>query len=200
MSVQLLVMAYRQGIFPWYGPGQPVLWWCPDPRFVLRPKAAHLNHGLRREMKRPQWRVSFDEAFPEVLTACAETPRPGQVGTWITPEMQRAYLALHREGLAHSVECWLDGKLAGGLYGIALGGVFFGESMFFRVSNASKVAFARLLDRLEVWNFALVDCQQRTRHLGTFGAFDMPRTTFLGELGDALTLPGKPGSWKDLGD
>lgn len=192
--------AYGRGIFPWPHEGVPLLWFCPDPRFVLQPEEAHVSRSLRREMRRGTFGVRADTAFREVIGRCSQQPRPGQNGTWITLEMIAGYTALHDEGLAHSIEAWHDGRLVGGLYGISLGGVFFGESMFADVPNASKVAFATLLANLVRWRFSLVDCQSYTDHLASFGAVEWPRRRFLSVLREALQEPTRPGPWQlDLG-
>jgi leucyl/phenylalanyl-tRNA--protein transferase len=192
--------AYGRGIFPWPHEGVPLLWFCPDPRFVLLPEAAHVSRSLRREMRRGAFGVRADTAFREVIGRCSQQPRPGQGGTWITPEMIAGYTALHDEGLAHSIEAWRDGRLVGGLYGISLGGVFFGESMFADVPNASKVAFATLLANLVRWRFSLVDCQSYTDHLASFGAVEWPRRRFLSVLKQALAASTRQGRWTlDLG-
>lgn len=179
LSDTLLLTAYRHGIFPWYSGSQPILWWCPDPRFVLFPEEFHAPHSLRRQMRDTAWEVTFDQAFPEVIEACATVRRRGQEGTWITPAMREAYTLLHKLGYAHSVECWREGKLAGGLYGVTLGSLFFGESMFHWRTDASKVAFARLVEQLQERGCTLIDCQQPTRHLAGFGARCIPRDAFL---------------------
>jgi leucyl/phenylalanyl-tRNA--protein transferase len=177
--------AYGRGIFPWPHEGVPLLWFCPDPRFVLQPKEAHVSRSLRREMRRGTFGVKTDTAFREVIGRCSQQPRPGQNGTWITPEMIAGYTALHDEGLAHSIEAWRD---------------FFGESMFADVPNASKVAFATLLGNLVHWGFPLVDCQSYTPYLESFGAVDWPRRRFLSTLKAALKAPTRQGKWTlDLG-
>lgn len=195
LSVERLLAAYRQGIFPWYDVGEPILWWCPDPRFVLPPTSLKVSSSLKKELKKAHWRVTFDEAFPKVIRACAQTPRPGQAGTWITEEMQDAYIGLHELGYAHSVECWSRGELVGGLYGVSLGGMFFGESMFHHAPNASKVAFVRLVERLQQWEFALIDCQMPTKYLASFGAHLIPREQFLDILELAMGQPMRQGNW-----
>jgi leucyl/phenylalanyl-tRNA---protein transferase len=194
-DAETLKTAYSRGIFPWPHAGVPVLWFCPDPRFVLVPEQAHVSRSLRKEMRRGAFEVRADTAFREVIRACAAKPRPGQDGTWITDEMIAGYTALHEEGLAHSVEAWQDGRLAGGFYGISMGGVFFGESMFADVPNASKVAFATLLANLVRWRFALVDCQSYTDHLAGFGAVEWRRARFLAALKRALRQPTRSGPW-----
>lgn len=181
LSVPRLITAYRHGIFPWYAPGQPILWWCPDPRTVLRPDGLHVSRSMRKLIRQQRMRVTLDQDFSSVIRACAE-PRHYADGTWITPQMQQAYIDLHRAGIAHSVEVWQDGLLVGGLYGVALGKVFFGESMFSRASNASKLGFITLVEQLGQWGFELIDCQMPTDHLFSLGAESMPRAAFLHEL------------------
>ena len=188
-----LLQAYRQGIFPWFAPGQPILWWCPDPRTVVRPADLHVSRSMRKVLKQGRLRVAFDRNFPAVISACA-APRAGASGTWITSKMQAAYIELHRLGHAHSVEVYQDDELVGGLYGIALGRVFFGESMFSRVDNASKVAFISLVRQLEAWGFALIDCQMPTDHLFSLGASSMPRAEFCAELA-RLCPPSSSSAW-----
>jgi leucyl/phenylalanyl-tRNA--protein transferase len=187
--------AYSQGVFPWPHDAYPLLWFCPDPRFALRPEEAHVGRSLRKEMRRGTFEVRMDTAFPEVIRRCAAKYRPGQDGTWITPDMVRGYTGLHEEGIAHSIEAWRDGRLAGGLYGVSLGAVFFGESMFADEPNASKVAFATLLAHLVRWRFALVDCQAYTDHLASFGATEWPRDRFLARMKRALRAPTRTGPW-----
>ena len=190
-----LLTAYRSGIFPWYGRGLPILWHSPDPRYVLDPKAIHLSRSLRRTIKRKRYEVRYDTAFEQVVDLCARAPRPGQKGTWITSEMKSAYVALHQMGYAHAVESWASGELQGGLYGVALGAIFFGESMFARAPDASKVALAALAQRLADWGFRLIDCQMETAHLARFGAEAWPRKRFLLALQAALEAPSRMGSW-----
>lgn len=182
LSQARLLAAYRQGIFPWYSAGEPILWWSPDPRMVLYPEELRISRSLRRVLRRHPFAVTIDRSFSEVIRACARVPRPDQAGTWITSEMERAYVRLHRAGVAHSVECRLDGELAGGLYGVALGRCFFGESMFHHRPEASKVAFACLVPALRAAGFRLIDCQQRTPLLASFGAREIPRSLFLQQL------------------
>lgn len=184
-----LISAYRQGIFPWYDEHQPVFWWCPDPRCVLFPVALKIGHGLRRRLRRTSWTVTLDHAFGDVIAACAAGKTRKQEGTWITAEMQAAYGELHRLGVAHSVECWEQGRLIGGLYGVALGRVFFGESMFHHETDASKVAFVRLVRQLEAWGFLMIDCQQPTDHLLSLGATLLNRDDFLDRLELAVAMP-----------
>jgi len=190
-----LLAAYRRGIFPWYSTGQPILWWSPDPRAVLLPEDLKVSRSLRKVLRAGTFRITLDRCFRDVMTACA-TPRASGGGTWITPEMIEAYTALHERGVAHSVEAWEGDMLAGGLYGVALGGAFFGESMFTRVTDASKAAFVRLVPQLERWGFTLIDCQQYTAHLARFGAREIPRAEFVRRLNAALALPGRTGPWR----
>jgi leucyl/phenylalanyl-tRNA--protein transferase len=194
-DAETLRTAYSQGIFPWPHAGYPLLWFCPDPRFVLVPGEAQLHRSLLKTMRRKTFEVRADTAFRQVMEGCATADRPGQDGTWITPAMLAGYTELHRQGLAHSIEAWQDGRLVGGLYGISLGAVFFGESMYADVPDASKVAFATLLANLRRWDFALVDCQSYTDHLARFGAVDWPRARFLRVLKKALAAPTRPGPW-----
>jgi leucyl/phenylalanyl-tRNA--protein transferase len=191
----LLLAAYSRGVFPWPHSGLPLLWFCPDPRFVLVPTAAHLSHSLRKTLRRGGFEVRADTAFSEVMRACARKKRSGQRGTWITRDMVRGFTALHEQGFAHSIETWRAGRLVGGLYGLSLGAVFFGESMFADVPDASKVAFATLLGNLIHWGFPLVDCQSYTPHLATFGAVEWPRERFLDALEEALQAPTRMGPW-----
>ncbi len=183
LSPERLLHAYRLGVFPWYSAGQPILWWSPDPRAVLFPERMRVSRSLRKTLRQGRFRVTRDTAFREVMDACA-APRPGSDGTWITPEMLAAYTRLHSLGWAHSVECWRDGRLAGGLYGVAMGRVFFGESMFSRESDASKVALAHLAGQ----GYRLIDCQVESEHLARLGAEPIPRRTFRALL-DELTEP-----------
>lgn len=191
-----LVLAYAMGIFPWYNEETPILWHSPDPRMVLRPGELEVSRSLAKTMRRGTYAVRFDTAFREVIEACSSAPRPGQDGTWIVPEMIDAYVELHRRGVAHSAEAWKDGELAGGLYGVSLGGAFFGESMFARAPDASKVAFVTLVRHLSSWGVDLVDCQVRTDHLARFGAVEWPRKRFLAALEEALQKPTRLGPWQ----
>jgi len=179
LSAERLMTAYTHGIFPWYSQGQPVLWWSPDPRMVLFPGAFKRHKNLRRLVQSGKFSVTFDADFERVIQACSKVERKGQEGTWITPAMQQAYIRLHERGFAHSVECRLEGKLVGGLYGVALGKVFFGESMFHTVTGASKVALWHLVDLLLENDFKLIDAQQDTPHLRSLGARTIPRGEFL---------------------
>jgi leucyl/phenylalanyl-tRNA---protein transferase len=177
-----LIEAYRRGIFPWYSEGLPILWHSPDPRFVLDPKHLQVNRSLRKSLRRNPYRLTLDTAFLEVVQHCSEMPRPGQDGTWITNDMIDAYDRLFALGHAHSVEAWLDDRLVGGVYGVAVGAVFCGESMFALAPDASKIAFVKLIRQLLRWGFALVDCQVYTEHLARFGAVEWSRARFLAKL------------------
>lgn len=188
LSPERLTQAYRHGCFPWYQAGQPILWWSPDPRTVLFPHELHVSRSLRKVLRQERFQVSFDQDFSAVIQACAG-PRDYADGTWITPEMKTAYQELHRRGIAHSVEVWQNGTLVGGLYGLAIGQLFFGESMFSHTDNASKVGFATLVKRLEQWGFVLIDCQMPTQHLQSLGARSIPRTEFADFLKCHLNLP-----------
>lgn len=196
LSPERLVAAYACGIFPWYGKGSPVLWWSPDPRMVLFPAELHLPRSLRRTMRSGRYRIGADAAFERVVRRCASSPRPGQEGTWITQDMARAYLRLHRLGLAHSIEAWEEDELAGGVYGVSLGGCFFGESMYADRPDASKVAFAVLVEWLGARGFDLVDCQVDTEHVRRFGAREIPRREFLERLARSLERPTLRGRWE----
>jgi len=195
LTVARLLAAYRRGIFPWYSDDQPILWWSPDPRMVLFPEKLHLSRSLRKTLRRNRFRLTVDHDFDAVIRACAE-PRPQQPGTWITAEMREAYLRLHRTGHAHSVEAWLDGELAGGLYGVAIGRVFFGESMFTRVTDASKVAFAGFTRFLQASGFGLIDCQVYSEHLASLGAEPLPRPHFTDLLKRLCSAPSPVTQWR----
>jgi leucyl/phenylalanyl-tRNA--protein transferase len=195
LSVERLLAAYRRGIFPWFGEGDPILWHSPNPRFALVPSELHVPRSLEKVLKRGAFEIRYDTAFEEVIAQCARTFRPGQSGTWITAEMRAAYVELHRAGYAHSAEAWQQGTLVGGLYGIALGSVFFGESMFAAAPDASKAAFAVLVRQLVDWRFTLIDCQQETAHLARFGATAWPRGRFLEALKAGLKDPTRRGPW-----
>ena len=195
LSPQRLLMAYAQGIFPWYCENSPILWWSPDPRLVLEPAKIHVPGRLERILRQGRFAFTLDTAFERVITGCAETPRPGAHGTWIVPEMLAAYCRLHELGFAHSIEVWSGTILAGGLYGVALGGAFFGESMFYREPDASKAGLVTLMRLLSQAGFVLFDCQQTTAHMLRFGGFEMPRSEFLARLGQALELSTPRGPW-----
>ncbi|MGH8452928.1 MAG: leucyl/phenylalanyl-tRNA--protein transferase [Nevskiales bacterium] len=194
LSPTRLLNAYRHGIFPWYSGDEPILWWSPDPRCVFRPDSIHVSRSLRKALNRRDFEISFDHAFESVIEACA-APRKQQEGTWLTPAMISAYIRLHHEGWAHSVEVWRDSALIGGIYGVAIGGAFFGESMFSRAPNGSKIALVALAQRLDEWGFTLLDAQVRSPHLYTLGAVDLLRECFMTELAAALRLPDRCGSW-----
>jgi leucyl/phenylalanyl-tRNA--protein transferase len=191
-----LILAYSMGIFPWYGPGEPIQWHSPDPRMVLLADELRVSRSLRRAVRKGGFRLTLDAAFARVVDACASTPRPGQAGTWITDEMKEAYLELHRRGLAHSAEAWRDGRLVGGLYGVSLGAAFFGESMYAEEAEASKVAFVAFTEQLRRWGIRLIDCQVYTEHLARLGAQEWPRRGFLAALREALEEPTRPGPWR----
>ena len=197
LSVERLAAAYERGIFPWYSQDEPILWWSPDPRMALKPEGLHLPRSLKKSMRKGVYSITFDRAFSQVIDGCAQARTDG---TWITREMAAAYLRFHQAGFAHSVEAWRTGEdgvpvLAGGLYGVALGGCFFGESMFSLQPDASKTAFAILVGRLADWGFTLIDCQVATDHLARFGAREIPRTTFLDLLGAALKTEVASAAW-----
>jgi len=195
LSPRRLLRAYRNGIFPWYSLGQPILWWSPNPRTVLFPQSLKISRSLRKTLKKAPFSVTMDSAFARVMQHCSE-PRSQQPGTWITPAMSAAYKRLYQLGYAHSVETWHDGQLVGGLYGVAIGRVFYGESMFSRMNDASKVALVALCDQLQRWEFALIDCQMHTTHLISLGAEDIPRQVFLTLLRRFCPLPGPSGTWQ----
>jgi len=195
LKPERLILAYSQGIFPWYSEGQPILWHSPDPRMVLLAEDLHVPKSLLKVLRKGRFQVTLDTAFADVIEACATTKRPGQRGTWITRAMKKAYLELHREGYAHSAEAWSDGRLVGGLYGVSLGGAFFGESMFARLPDASKIAFVTLVEQLRDWGITLVDSQVHTDHLARFGAELWPRKAYLAGLKKALLRPTRLGPW-----
>lgn len=196
LSAARLINAYRHGIFPWFSDGDPILWWSPDPRTVLIPQTLRQSRSLRKLLRRRILGVTMDRDFPAVIKACAEPREPGG-GTWLVPEMISAYRALHVRGIAHSVEVWQDGRLVGGLYGVAIGGAFFGESMFSRVSSASKVALVHLCERLSHWGFGMIDCQVLTNHLISMGATQVRRAHFVQMLEALRDKPSPAGSWDD---
>ena len=194
LTPEWLLAAYRKGIFPWFCPGEPILWWSPDPRLALVPSEMHVSHSLRRTLRKGRFEVRFDTAFAKVIAACAEPREPGG-GTWITSEMQRAYVRMHELGYAHSVESWDGDQLVGGLYGIALGRVFYGESMFSRRSDASKVALAHLARYLDLLGFAVIDCQMTTSHLLSLGAREIARSEFASGVAVWTREGVAPGRW-----
>jgi leucyl/phenylalanyl-tRNA--protein transferase len=194
LSSERLLRAYRLGIFPWYSEGEPILWWSPDPRMVLFPSEFKIARSLAKTLRKPGYETRADTAFEEVINACSE-PRPRQRGTWITAQMKQAYIRLHELGVAHCVETWLDAELVGGLYGIALGRVFFGESMFSRASDASKIALVALVQQLRQWQFGLIDCQMNTPLLASFGAREIPRSQFTGLVAELVNYAHVPAPW-----
>jgi leucyl/phenylalanyl-tRNA--protein transferase len=189
-----LLAAYRRGIFPWFNPGEPILWWSPDPRMVLFPDDLKVPRSLAKRLRRGDYEIRVDTCFTRVMAACA-APRPKQRGTWISPAMIAAYARLHAAGHAHCVETWVDGELVGGLYGIAIGRAFFGESMFSRATDASKLAFAHLVRQLRRWGFGLIDCQMETAHLASLGAAPIARADFLQHLDTLVNCADHPGPW-----
>lgn len=193
--VERLLLAYSQGIFPWPTEGMPLLWFSPDPRFVLRPREAYVCKSLRKTMRKGHFEVRFDTAFERVIRACGAASRPGQVGTWITPELIDGYVKLHELGYAHSIETWKGNELVGGLYGVSLGNVFFGESMFATEPDASKVAFATMLGHFIEWGIELVDCQVATDHLARFAACEWPQRRFLKAMRELVAHPTRKGPW-----
>lgn len=194
LSPARLTNAYRHGIFPWFNDDQPILWWSPNPRAVLFPEQLHISRSLKKQIKKSPFMISLDQDFEGVLKACS-APRRGESGTWITAEMHDAYMKLRQLGIAHSVEAWQEGKLVGGLYGIGIGRVFFGESMFSRATNASKVAFVYLIKQLQQWHYALIDCQVSSDHLKSLGAVDIERKEFIDLLAHHINLPNTKTHW-----
>jgi leucyl/phenylalanyl-tRNA--protein transferase len=194
LSMECLLDAYHHGIFPWFNPGDPILWWSPDPRMVLVPGEIRVTRSLAKRVRNAGFELRVDTAFADVMRACA-APREDADGTWISPAMIAAYTRLFNGGYAHSVETWLDGKLVGGLYGVAIGRMFYGESMFSREADASKVALVRLARQLQRWEFGLIDCQMETAHLASLGARTIPRAAFTARLAELVNLPHHPGPW-----
>ncbi|MBK7212776.1 MAG: leucyl/phenylalanyl-tRNA--protein transferase [Bacteroidales bacterium] len=195
LSIERLKLAYSQGIFPWYEDGMPILWWSPDPRMILFPSKMIISHSLKQTVKKHKFTVTFDKAFSKVIEECSFTPRKDQDGTWITREMKHAYQKLHEAGFAHSVEAWLDGELVGGLYGVSMGRAFFGESMFHKETNASKVALVHLVEKLIEWEYDIIDAQVYTNHLESLGGELIPRNQYLKFLVKALEKQGIDGLW-----
>lgn len=194
MSTKTLLKAYTRGIFPWFGDDDPILWWSPDPRMVLFPAELHVTRSMRKTLRTAIFEVTADRDFQQVIAECRR-PRRGVRDTWITPQMVDAYQDLHEAGYAHSVETWIDGRLVGGLYGVAIGRAFFGESMFTRVSNASKIALVVLTRQLLAWNFGIIDCQMRTEHLASLGAREIPREEFAQRLVELVDYAPVSGPW-----
>jgi len=195
LSRERLLLAYQKGIFPWYSNGEPILWWSPDPRLVLYPDELRVSRSLKKTIRKDRFQITTDRAFFRVITSCAETRLDKEEPTWIVPEMINAYYHLHESGVAHSVEAWHQGKLAGGLYGLALGKCFSGESMFTHVTDASKTAFVYLVTFLKYLGFQMIDCQVKTSHLMSFGAREIPRKTFLNQLEKTLDFSRTRGKW-----
>jgi len=195
LRIERLLLAYRNGIFPWYSAGQPILWWSPDPRLVLYPSEVRISRSLKRVIRKRRFRISSDTAFEKIIRECASVRLEQNEGTWLTEEMIDAYCGLHAAGLAHSMEVWLDDALAGGLYGVSLGRCFFGESMFTRITDGSKIALAALAKHLEAASFHMIDCQLSTEHLIRFGAREISRRRFLRQLKNSLSYPTRRGSW-----
>lgn len=195
LTTERLKLAYSKGIFPWYEDGMPILWWSPDPRMVLFPEKMIISHSLKQSINKQQFTVTIDKAFEKVIAFCSETPRRDEEGTWITLEMEKAYIRLHEAGFAHSAEAWSGDKLVGGLYGVALGKAFFGESMFHHEANASKVALYFLVEKLKEWEFKIIDAQVYTNHLESLGGEMIPRGQYLQILEKALVVEDVVGSW-----
>ncbi len=195
LTPQRIVRAYLNGIFPWFSPGEPILWWSPDPRMVLFPSEFRIARSLRKTLRNGNYRIRLDNHFTSVIQACAGTPRKDQAGTWITPEIQAAYDKLHELGYAHSVETWVDDTLVGGLYGVAIGKMFYGESMFAHATDASKIALAHLVRFLEKRGFGMIDCQMNTSHLASLGAREIPRSEFVARLQELAAIPPLCGRW-----
>jgi len=195
LEIDWLVLAYENGIFPWYNEDNPILWWSPDPRLIIRPNHFKVKKSFRRTLKKHNFTIKFDYQFEQVIETCKNIPRKEEDGTWITDEMQEAYINLHHHGLAHSLEVYEQDELVGGLYGVSLGKAFFGESMFFKKRDASKVALYYLCSELSKWNFHFIDAQVETDHLISLGAEKIPRTEFLSKLEQALIFPTCKGKW-----
>jgi leucyl/phenylalanyl-tRNA--protein transferase len=195
LSPKRLLLAYGNGIFPWYSEGEPILWWSPDPRLVLYPAELKVSRSLKKVLKQDIFEVTLDRAFQDVIAECARVRLENHEGTWIVDDMVQAYCRLHESGFAHSIEAWHDNRLAGGLYGVSLGKCFFGESMFTRITNASKVALVALVEHLQQLNFDFIDCQITTAHLTRFGAREISRSNYLDELSEALKAATLKGKW-----
>jgi len=195
LSPERLLDAYRHGIFPWFSSGDPILWWSPDPRMVLFPDEIKISRSLSKTLRRGQYEIRTDSVFEQVMRACA-SPREGQNGTWIQEEIVEAYVRLHHMGLAHSVETWMDNELVGGLYGVSLGHMFYGESMFSRKTDASKIALAHLATQLNHWHFGMIDCQMNTAHLASMGAREIPRAQFLTRLQELIHYTNIASPWR----
>ena len=197
LSAQRIINAYRQGIFPWFSPDEPILWWSPNPRLVLFPESLNVSRSLRKTIRKEIFTLTYDQAFPQVMQYCA-SPRAEETGTWITEDMYQAYNKLHQQGVAHSFEAWFNGELVGGLYGIAIGQVFFGESMFHRKTDASKVAFYHAVKQLSEWGYQLIDCQVHSDHLSSLGAEEIDRNDFSQLLKQYCTLKPSDQAWNKV--
>lgn len=196
LRVERLLLAYRQGIFPWYNDDLPILWHSPEQRMMMTTRDLRINRSLRKSIRRAPYQLKLDTAFVDVLTACSQVPRPGQQGTWLVPDMLDAYTELHRQGYAHSFEAWDGATLVGGLYGVSIGGAFFGESMFARAPEASKIAFVASVRQLDAWRIGLIDCQVHTEHLERFGAYEVPRLRYIEMLKSVIDHPTRRGQWQ----
>ncbi len=197
LSTTRLMNAYKQGIFPWFNPDEPILWWSPNPRLILTPTELKLSRSLAKTIRQQRFQLTVDKAFSEVIEACSAT-RHYIEGTWISEEMKQAYNQLHLQGIAHSAEAWQEGKLVGGLYGVALGQVFFGESMFYRQTDASKVVFAQLVKQLHLWGYQLIDCQVHSDHLSSLGAYEINRDDFMKKVTNYRLKSPSPSAWKNI--
>jgi leucyl/phenylalanyl-tRNA---protein transferase len=196
LSVHRLLDAYRQGVFPWFNSGDPILWWSPSSRMVIVPGEIKVSRSLHKVLRNKNYEIRTDSAFEQVMRACA-APRCGQhAGTWIHDNMIAAYVQLHRVGMAHSVETWINGRLAGGLYGVSIGRMFYGESMFSHVTDASKIALVHLARQLQRWNYGMIDCQLSTAHLSSLGAREIPRVKFMNDLKELVRYPDSPPRWR----
>lgn len=195
LSPEWLLLAYQNGIFPWYSEGEPILWWSPDPRAVILPGGVHVSRSLQKTLKKQSFEIQFDSNFEAVIEACSSVERLGQFGTWLTEDMKAAYCQMHELGYAHSVECWQDGELVGGFYGLAIGKCFFGESMFSLERDASKVALVTFADYLWQRDYQLIDCQVSSPHILSLGAVEIPRHDFLNLLARGCTFPSDTGKW-----
>jgi leucyl/phenylalanyl-tRNA---protein transferase len=198
LSPERLLLAYRSGIFPWFNEDDPIVWWSPNPRFVMLPEQLKVSKSMKQVLKKQTFQITFDQDFRNVILACQTVKRNGQSGTWITNDMVEAYCTLHQLGFAHSIEAWQNGQLVGGLYGVSLGKAFFGESMFAKESNASKAAYIALVQKLQYLNFQIIDCQVYTAHLESLGAQDMDRPDFIRLVKKALKEETLQGNWGEL--
>lgn len=196
LKPERLLLGYTQGIFPWYAENLPILWHSPDPRMVMTTRDLIIQKSLKKQIRRKPYTLKMDTVFADVLAGCSTSPRPGQNGTWLIPDMVTAYKKLHEMGFAHSIEAWDGDALVGGLYGVSLGAAFFGESMFAKAPDASKIAFAACVRQLDAWGIGLIDCQVHTEHLERFGAYEIPRLSYLELLRRALDEPTKRGTWR----